>query len=101
MAATVRNLREIAPTIYFNVPRGFEALLPNLRADQKLRETFFSRLKVLFYAGAGLAQHVRDELQDLAVATCGERIIFLSSLGSTETAPRAIVRTFAWPRTVN
>ena len=101
IAATVRNLREIAPTIYFNVPRGFEALLPHLRADRALRENFFSRLKVLFYAGAGLAQHVRDELEDLAVATCGERIIFLSSLGSTETAPLAIVRTFDCPRTGN
>jgi feruloyl-CoA synthase len=101
IAATVRNLREIAPTIYFNVPRGFEALLPHVRADRQLRENFFSRLKVLFYAGAGLAQHVRDELEDLAVATCGERIIFLSSLGSTETAPLAIVRTFDCPRTGN
>ena len=50
--ATVRNLRDIAPTIYFNVPKGFEMLLPHLRADAALRENFFSRLKVLFYAGA-------------------------------------------------
>ncbi len=63
IAATVRNLREIAPTIYFNVPKGFEALLPYLRDDAQLRKTFFSRLKVLFYAGAALAQHVRDELR--------------------------------------
>ncbi len=53
--ATVRNLRDIAPTIYFNVPKGFEMLLPHLEADAALRETFFSRLKVLFYAGASLA----------------------------------------------
>ena len=52
---TARNLREIAPTIYFNVPKGFEVLLPHLRADAALRKNFFSRLKVLFYAGAGLA----------------------------------------------
>ena len=55
IAATARNLKEIAPTIYFNVPKGFEALLPHLRADAELRKNFFSRLKVLFYAGAGLA----------------------------------------------
>ena len=90
IAATVRNLREIAPTIYFNVPKGFEMLLPYLRADAALRKNFFSRLKVLFYAGAGLQQHVWDELQEMSVATTGERIIFLSSLGSTETAPLAL-----------
>ena len=92
--ATVRNLREIAPTIYLNVPKGFEMLLPYLRSDAVLRERFFSRLKVLFYAGASLAQHVRDELQDISVATTGERIIFISSLGSTETAPAAIACTW-------
>ncbi len=99
--ATVRNLREIAPTIYFNVPKGFEMLLPYLRSDAALRERFFSRLKVMFYAGAGLAQHVRDELEALAVATTGERIIFLSSLGSTETAPAALACTWETPHVGN
>jgi feruloyl-CoA synthase len=89
----VRNLREVATTIYFNVPKGYEMLLPHLRADRELRERFFSRLKVLFYAGAGLAQHVWDELQQLAVGTTGERIIFLSSIGSTETSPLALALT--------
>jgi feruloyl-CoA synthase len=92
--ATVRNLRDIAPTIYLNVPKGYEMLLPYLRSDAALRETFFSRLKVLFYAGASLAQHVRDELERLAIETTGERIIFLSSLGSTETAPLALACTW-------
>ena len=99
--ATVRNLRDIAPTIYFNVPKGFEMLLPYLRGDAGLRERFFSRLKVLFYAGASLAQHVRDELQELAMETTGERIIFLSSLGSTETAPAALACTWETERTGN
>ncbi len=88
--ATVRNLREVAPTIYFNVPKGFEMLLPELAADDTLRRTFFSRLKVLFYAGASLAQHVLDGFTELAVKTSGERILFMSSLGSTETAPAAL-----------
>ena len=83
IARTVRNLREIAPTIYFNVPKGFEALLPYLREDEALRKNFFSKLKVMFYAGAGLQQYVWDELQQMSVATTGERVIFLSSIGST------------------
>ena len=101
IAATVRNLKEIAPTIYFNVPKGFEALLPYLRSDAELRKNFFSRLKVLFYAGASLQQYAWDELQELAVATCGERIIFLSSSGSTETAPLAIALNSDSPRPGN
>jgi feruloyl-CoA synthase len=101
IAATARNLREIAPTIYFNVPKGFEMLLPYLRGDAALRENFFSRLKVLFYAGASLAPHVWDELQELAVAVTGERIIFLSSLGSTETAPAALACTIECERPGN
>jgi feruloyl-CoA synthase len=87
---TARNLREIAPTIYFNVPKGYEALVPHFRADAQLRQNFFSRLKVLFYAGAGLNQTTWDDLTQLAIETTGERIIFLSSLGSTETSPLAL-----------
>jgi len=87
---TVRNLREIAPTIYFNVPRGYEALVPHFYADETLRKNFFSRLKVLFYAGAGLNQNTWDELTKLTIEATGERIIFLSSLGSTETSPLAL-----------
>ncbi len=88
--ATVRNLRDVAPTIYFNVPKGFEMLLPYLEADRALCATFFSRLKVMFYAGATLSQHVLDGYERLAFETTGERVIFLSSLGSTETAPAAL-----------
>jgi len=91
---TARNLREIAPTIYFNVPKGYEALVAHFRADETLRKNFFSRLKVLFYAGAGLNQATWDDLTELAVETTGERIIFLSSLGSTETAPLALACTW-------
>jgi feruloyl-CoA synthase len=98
---TVRNLRDIAPTIYFNVPKGFEMLVPHLQADRTLREKFFSRLKVMFYAGAGLPQHVHDALQDLAVGTVGERIIFLTSLGSTETGPAALVCSWECERVGN
>ena len=98
---TARNLREIAPTIYFNVPKGYEALVPHFRADAQLRQSFFSRLKVLFYAGAGLNQTTWDDLTQLAIETTGERIIFLSSLGSTETAPLALACTWDFDRAGN
>jgi feruloyl-CoA synthase len=91
---TVRNLREIATTFYFNVPKGYEALLPFLRSDADLRKTFFSRLKVLWFAGAGVAQHVFDEYKDLSYRTCGEEILFLTGFGSTETAPFTMGRTW-------
>lgn len=90
--ATVRNLREIAPTWYFNVPKGYEALLPYLREDEALRRNFFSRLNVLWFAGAAIAQHVFDEIKALARETRGEPVPFLTGLGSTETAPYAMGR---------
>ena len=89
---TVKNLREVATNWYFTVPKGYEALLPFFRADARLREIFFSRLKVLWFAGAALSQSVFDEMQELALETCGERIMFLTGLGSTETAPMALAR---------
>jgi feruloyl-CoA synthase len=90
---TVRNLREIAPTVYFNVPRGFEELVPYLRREPQLREKFFSRLGMLFYAGAGLSQPVWDALDELAVEACGERILWVTGLGATETGPSATFTT--------
>ena len=93
--ATVRNLREIAPTWYFNVPRGYDALLPHFRADAALRRNFFSRLKVLWFAGAAIAQHTFDEMKALAMQERGEPIPFLTGLGSTETAPYAMGRMWA------
>ena len=94
IAETIRNLREISPTVYFNVPKGYEDLLPALRSDEQLRESFFRHLRLLFYAGAGLSQPVWDAYRDLALQTCGERIIMVTGLGSTETAPMAIQTTW-------
>ena len=90
IAATVENLREIAPTIYFNMPRRYDELLPHFRADARLRENFFSRLKFMFYAGAGLSQALWDGYRDLMVDACGERIMMATGLGATETAPMAL-----------
>jgi feruloyl-CoA synthase len=93
--ATVRNLREIAPTWYFNVPRGFDALLPYLHSDSTLRKNFFSRLKVLWFAAAPLPQRLFDEYKELAWRTCGETIPFLTGFGATETAPHVMGRLWA------
>lgn len=90
MAATVRNLRDISPTWYFNVPRGYAMLTPFLRDDPELAKSFFKNLKMMWYAGAGMAQHVWDELDELSVRATGERIVVLTGLGSTETAPFAL-----------
>jgi feruloyl-CoA synthase len=87
---TIRNLKEIAPTIYLNVPKGFEALAAALRDDADLRKNFFSRLRLMYYAGAGLSQPVWEALESLSIETCGEKILMLAGLGSTETAPHAL-----------
>jgi feruloyl-CoA synthase len=87
---TVRNLKEIAPTVYFNVPKGFEMLVKHLREDEELRRIFFSKVHMHFYAGAGLSQPVWDALDEIALETCGERIMILTGLGCTETAPSAL-----------
>ena len=87
---TLRNLREIAPTIYFNVPKGFEEIANALEVDAVLRKTLFSRVRMFFFSGAGLAQPVWDKLDRVAEQECGERIRMLTGLGMTETAPFAI-----------
>ncbi|MBZ8132149.1 feruloyl-CoA synthase [Afifella sp. IM 167] len=92
---TVRNLMEVAPTLYFNVPKGYEALCEHLPRNQRLRENLFSRVKLLQYAGAGLAQHVWDALEGYARQSVGERIMMITGYGSTETAPFAFTTT--WP----
>jgi feruloyl-CoA synthase len=86
---TARNLREVRPTLYFNVPRGFDLLLPSLEADPDLRRAFFSRLEILFYAGAALPQNLWNRLAALSADAGGARCLMLSGWGSTETAPLA------------
>ena len=87
---TVGNLREISATAHFTVPRTYEMLLPYLRADRGLRERFFARLKIFFYAAAGLTERMFDELTEMAVATCGEELLWVTGMGATETAPFAL-----------
>ena len=89
-AETVRNLREISPTVYFNVPKGYEMLVQRLREDPPLRETFFRRLKMNFYAAASLPQYIWDALDEISIEHSGERIRMQTGLGMTETSPFAI-----------
>ncbi|MBK8742963.1 MAG: feruloyl-CoA synthase [Betaproteobacteria bacterium] len=97
-ARTIANLREIAPTIYFNVPRGYDMLIDALRADAALRGRFFSRLRLLFYAGAALPQNLWDALGELARETLGRPVPMVTAWGSTETAPLAADCHFQAPR---
>ncbi|MFN3400194.1 MAG: feruloyl-CoA synthase, partial [Ferrovibrio sp.] len=98
MKRTVRNLTEIAPTIYLNVPKGYEFLVEHLTGNAALRESFFSRIKVIQYAGASLAQHVWDGLDAAAYSAAGERIRIMTGYGSTETAPFAFTTTWTVDR---
>jgi feruloyl-CoA synthase len=86
---TLRNLREIQPTLLYNVPRGFDMLLPALEADDDLGRHVFKKLDVIFYAGAALPPHLWQRLDTLAIRHRGKRLPILSALGSTETAPVA------------
>ena len=84
---TLRNLREVAPTVYFNVPTGFEAIASAMKTDLALRRNFLSRVRMFFYAGAALAQPVWDSLYESEEAEIGERIVMTSGLGMTESGP--------------
>ncbi|WP_020681593.1 feruloyl-CoA synthase [Marinobacterium rhizophilum] len=86
-AQTLRNLREISPTAYLTVPKGWEALANALESDTQLRDSFFKRMKLFFFAGAGLSQPVWNQLDRIAEQHCGERIRMMAGLGMTETAP--------------
>lgn len=93
---TVRNLKDVSPNWYFNVPKGFEMLIPQLESDAQLRASFFRELKILWYAGASMAQHTWDALERLAVEETGTRVVIGTGLGATETAPATLMCT--WPQ---
>jgi feruloyl-CoA synthase len=86
---TARNLKEVSPTLYFNVPRGFDLLLPFLERDAALRRSFFRDLDMLFYAAAALPQNLWQRLEAMAMAEKNGELAMISSWGSTETAPSA------------
>lgn len=90
---TIRNLKEISPTVYLNVPKGWEEITEALERDAELREKFFDRVKILFFAGAALSEAGWNRLDHIAQQHCGERIRIMSGLGMTETAPSCVFTT--------
>jgi feruloyl-CoA synthase len=87
---TVRNLREISPTLYFTVPRGYAELIHHLRRDRILRERFFARVAMFYYSGAPLAEGIVAQLDEIALEACGERIPMFCGYGATESGPFAL-----------
>ena len=88
-ATSLANLRSVMPTVYFNVPRGFDMLIAALRGDDELRRRFFGEVKFAFYAGAALPQNLWDAMEDLSIRTVGRKLPMVSAWGSTETSPLA------------
>ena len=87
---TLRNLREISPTVYFNVPTGFEAIANAMKTDDQLRKTLLAKVGMFFYAGAALAQPIWDSLFESQEREVGERIVMSTGLGMTESGPFGI-----------
>ncbi len=87
---TMENLKEISPTIYFNVPKGYELMAKELKANPEIAKSLFKNLRMFFFAGAGLAQHVWDQLDELSVEHTGKKVPMVTGLGATETAPSVL-----------
>jgi feruloyl-CoA synthase len=84
---TLRNLREISPTYYANVPAGYAAIASAMEKDDALARSFFKNLNLMAYGGARLPDDLYDRMQALAVRATGERIVFYTGWGCTETSP--------------
>jgi feruloyl-CoA synthase len=93
MPNTIRDLREVRPNWYWNVPFGYEMLVEAMKADPTLAQAFYQNLKLMYYAGAAMARHTWDALEDLAIKATGERVLLSTGLGATETAPFSLFNT--------
>jgi feruloyl-CoA synthase len=98
---SLRNLREIAPTVYFNVPTGFEAIAKAMETDAALRKNLLSRVGMFFYAGAAMAQPIWDSLYASQEREVGERIAMTTGLGMTESGPFALFVTNPYVKTAD
>ncbi|MGE0709691.1 MAG: feruloyl-CoA synthase [Planctomycetota bacterium] len=86
-APTLRNLREVQPTIQFNVPVGYALLVQALEDDPSLARAFFERVQAVFYAAAALPQDAWARLDAAAEGAIGERVWLTTAWGCTETSP--------------
>ncbi|MBK8008090.1 MAG: feruloyl-CoA synthase [Rhizobiales bacterium] len=91
---TVQNITEVSPTTYFNVPAGYSAILPHLEKDDALAKKFFSRLQMIFYAGASLPKDLWERLENLSIKATGTRVPMTTAWGTTETAPLSLMQHF-------
>ncbi|HRF08374.1 MAG TPA: feruloyl-CoA synthase [Xanthobacteraceae bacterium] len=91
---TVKNITEVSPTTYFNVPAGYSAILPQLEQDEALAQKFFARLQMIFYAGASLPKDLWERLENLAIKTTGARVPMTTAWGTTETSPLSLMQHF-------
>jgi feruloyl-CoA synthase len=74
---TLRNLHEISPTYYANVPAGYAALAAAMEKDDALCRSFFRNLGLMAYGGARLPDDLYDRMQALAVRATGEhRVLY-------------------------
>jgi feruloyl-CoA synthase len=91
---TVKNITEVSPTTYFNVPAGYSAILPHLEKDETLAKKFFSRLQMIFYAGASLPRDLWERLENLSIKATGARVPMTTAWGTTETSPLSLMQHF-------
>ncbi len=89
MKHSVKNLCDVGPTLYFNVPKGFELLVAEMEKNAELKEKFFSRVKLIQYSGAGLSPHIFKRLEEMSIETIGHETLIITGYGATETAPFA------------
>lgn len=86
---TIRNIHDVASNVYFNVPRGYDLLVAEMKKDAALAKAFFEPLQIVFYAGAALPQNTWEDLVSLSRAVGGAPVVLTSGWGSTETSPLA------------
>jgi len=86
---TIRNIRDVPGNVYFNVPRGYDLLVAEMKKDPSLAKAFFEPLQIVFYAGAALPQNTWDDLVELSKSVGGKPVVLTSGWGSTETSPLA------------
>ncbi|HEY0476051.1 MAG TPA: AMP-binding protein [Kofleriaceae bacterium] len=98
---TIANLADVSPTLWFNVPRGFDQAVALLEADERAAAAVFARLDLVFHAAAALGPQTRARLERVAVRAGRPDVFFTSAWGSTETSPLATSAHFATPTTGN